>query len=161
MTQTSDTVVYRVATQDDETDILAVFEEVAPEIPVLLDTVKKKEMICTVIAECCEMSTKSWVAVSNDKVVGFALAQQRFTDGPIALPYIGVSTQARGRGIFATLMEKLKSNGVQLTASVLHTNSSAMVDRLTKKGFTKAGSDKQETKLQWNPPPIVEDPQIS
>jgi hypothetical protein len=36
MTQTSDTVDYRVASRDDETDILAVLEEVAPEIPVAL-----------------------------------------------------------------------------------------------------------------------------
>jgi hypothetical protein len=51
----------------------------------------------------------------------------------------------------AKRVTRLKANGVQLTASVLHTNSSAMVDRLTKKGFTKTGADKQETKLQWSP----------
>ena len=153
MAQTSDTVDYRVATRDDETDILAVLEEVAPEIPVLLDTQDKIDKICTVIVQC-RMSGKSWVVVSDDgKVVGFALAQQYFHEGPIALTYIGVSTSARRRGIFATLMEKLKANGVQLTASVLHGNHSAMADRLAKSGFTIVGSDDKETKLQWDPPP--------
>jgi hypothetical protein len=32
MTETSNTINYRVAVRDDETDILAVLEEVAPEI---------------------------------------------------------------------------------------------------------------------------------
>jgi hypothetical protein len=49
MAQTSDTIDYRVATQDDETEILAVLEEVAPEIPVLLDTQDNKDKICTII----------------------------------------------------------------------------------------------------------------
>jgi len=87
MAQTSDTVDYRVATLDDETDILAVLEEVAPEIPVLLDTQDRKGKICTIIVQC-RMSGKSWIAVSDDgKIVGFALAQQYFREGPIALPY--------------------------------------------------------------------------
>jgi hypothetical protein len=37
MTQTSNMVDYRVATGNDETDILAVLEEVAPEIPLSVD----------------------------------------------------------------------------------------------------------------------------
>jgi hypothetical protein len=153
MAQTSDTVDYRVATLDDDTVVLAVLEEVAPEIPVLLDTQDKKDKICTVIVQC-RQSGKSWVAVNGDgKVVGFALAQQYFREGPIALPYIGARTQARRRGIFTTLMERLKASGVPLTASVLHNNRSGMADRLAKIGFTKVGSDDKETKLQWDPPP--------
>jgi ribosomal protein S18 acetylase RimI-like enzyme len=153
MAQTSDTIDYRVATFDDETDIFAVLQEVAPEIPVLLDTQDKKDKIITVIVQC-RTSGKSWVAVSDDgKVVGFALAQQYFHDEPIALLYIGVSAHARRRGIFATLMEKLKADGVRLTASVLHGNRSAMADRLAKIGFMVVGCDEKETKLQWDPLP--------
>jgi hypothetical protein len=48
-------------------------------------------------------------------------------------------------------MEKLKTNGVLLTASVLHGNQSGMVDRLVKIGFTEMGSDDKETKLRWAP----------
>jgi ribosomal protein S18 acetylase RimI-like enzyme len=153
MTQTSDTIDYRVATFDDETDILDVLEEVAPEIPVLLDTKEKKDNICIVIVQC-RRSGKSWVAVRDDgKVVGFALAQQYFDGEPIDLPYIGVSTEARRRGIFTTLVEKLKANGVPLTATVLHNNRSAMADRLAKTGFTIVRSDEKETKLRWDPLP--------
>jgi hypothetical protein len=70
MTQVSDgneEVDYRRAGHDDETDILAVLKEVAPEIPVKLDTQDKLEKIQTVITEC-HGSGKSWVAVSASSI---------------------------------------------------------------------------------------------
>jgi hypothetical protein len=69
----------------------------------------------------------------------------------ISLRYIGVSKNSRGRGISSALVEKLKTNGVPLTASVLNGNQSGMVDRLVKIGFTKMGSDDKEAKLRWAP----------
>jgi hypothetical protein len=48
-------------------------------------------------------------------------------------------------------MEKMKANGVPLTAGVPHDNRSAMADRLVKIGFTKVGSDAKEAKLRWAP----------
>jgi hypothetical protein len=67
----------------------------------------------------------------------------------ISLRYVGVSADSRRRGIFAALVEKMKADGVPLTASVLHGNRSAMADRLVKSGFSKAGSDAKEAKLRW------------
>ena len=153
MTQTSDKVDYRVATRNDGTDILAVLEEVATEIPVSLDTPKSQQIIKIIINQCCD-SGNSWVATKADgTVVGFALAKALFGQKqPVSLRYIGVSPGSRGHGISKTLVEKLKANGVPLTASVLHTNKSGMADRLVKMGFAKAESDANETKLQWPPP---------
>jgi N-acetylglutamate synthase-like GNAT family acetyltransferase len=152
MTHTSNTVDYRVASRDDETDILAVLERVAPEIPVLLDTPQRQDAIRGIIVEC-RKSGKSWVAVNADgRVVGFVLARADFHEKQaISLRYIGVSGDSRRQGIFAALMEKLKSNGVPLSASVLHNNRSAMADRLVKIGFTKVETDTKETKLRWAP----------
>ena len=81
----------------------------------------------------------SWVAVDeNSKVVGFALARPDFhEDGAISLRYIGVSKNARQCGICSTFIEKLRTNNVPLTASVLHNNRSQMAERLVKKGFAK------------------------
>jgi N-acetylglutamate synthase-like GNAT family acetyltransferase len=152
MTQTSNTVNYRVATRDDETDILAVLEEVAPEIPVTLNTPENLLIIKGIIIEC-HQSGKSWIAVDEDsRVVGFVLARPDFHESDaISLRYIGVSMELRRRGIFTTLIEKMKANGVPLTASVLHDNSSGMADRLVEVGFTKIGSDAKEEKLRWAP----------
>ena len=69
----------------------------------------------------------------------------------ISVQYVGVSAESRRRGIFSTLMEKLKANGVPLLASVLHDNRSAMTDKLEKIGFTKTGSDAKQTTLLWSP----------
>jgi hypothetical protein len=154
-TQKSNTVAYRVASRDDETEILAVLEEVAPEIPVSLDTPEAKNIIKAIIVEC-RSSGKSWVAVDADaKVVGFVLARKDIHEQQaISLRYIGVNKNSRGRGIFYTLIEKLKANGVPLTASVLHGNQSGMVDHLVKIGFTNKGSDANETKLGWAAPVV-------
>ncbi|HEY7246573.1 MAG TPA: GNAT family N-acetyltransferase [Xanthobacteraceae bacterium] len=148
----ANTIDYRVATRDDETDILAVLEEVAPEIPVSLDTPEAKNIIKGIIIEC-RQSGKSWVAVdAAGTVVGFVLARKDIHEQQaISLRYIGVSGNSRRRGIFATLIEKMKANGTPLTASVLAGNKSGMVDRLVKTGFTKQGPDAKETKLRWTP----------
>jgi hypothetical protein len=44
---------FRIATEDDHTDILAVLEEVAPEVPVRLDGAERQEKIKAIIIECC------------------------------------------------------------------------------------------------------------
>jgi ribosomal protein S18 acetylase RimI-like enzyme len=152
VTETSNTVDYRVASRDDETEILAVLEEVASEIPASFDASDRLDPTTGIIRECCQ-SGKSWVAVdANDKVVGFVLARKDIHEQQaISLRYIGVSKNSRGRGIFYALMEKLKANGVRLTASVLHGNQSGMVDHLVKIGFTKVGADDKETKFRWAP----------
>jgi hypothetical protein len=120
MTQTSNPVAYRVASRNDETDKLAVLEEVAPEIPVLFDTLERQDAIRGIIIEC-HKSGQSLVAVdANGRVVGFALARADYHEGgAISLRYIGVSANSRRRGIFATFMKKLKAKGAPITTSVL------------------------------------------
>lgn len=150
-------LTYRAATANDATDILAILEEVAPEVPVLLDTPDRVDKIKTVIIQCYQ-SGESWVACdAAGEIVGFALAKpdvlERFhnRNHALSLPYIGVSKTSRKHGIFAVLMDKLKSKGVPLTASVLHGNQSGMADRLVKIGFTKGQVGSKETKFRWDP----------
>ena len=145
---------YRIATRSDETDVLAVLEEVAPEVPVSLEGAESQGKIQTLIRQG-HASGKSWVAVDeSDKVVGFALARPDAHEGKAAvyLNYVGVSAASRKQGVFAGLMQKLKAGGVAITADVLNGNKSTMVDRLTKIGFTQISADDQQTKLAWSPP---------
>jgi ribosomal protein S18 acetylase RimI-like enzyme len=157
MTQESNAkkIDYRLAVFDDETDILAVLEEVAPEIPVQLDGPERQSKIKTLIRER-RQSGKSWVAVDvNRRVVGFVLARPDVHDNQAAIymDYIGVRTDSRRRKIFSTLMEKMKANDVPLIANVLHDNHSSMVDNLKNVGFTEIGTefDAKQTKLVWSP----------
>ena len=143
---------YRVAGSHDETDMYEVIEQVAPEIPVLLDTEGRQKAMRGIIVEC-HKSGKSWVAVdTNGKVVGCVLARPDFhEDGALSLRYIGVSKDSRRHGISTALIEKLKTQGVPLTASVLRTNKSNMAARLAKNGFAEEGTTDAETKFRWAP----------
>ena len=156
MTQVSNEngIEYRLASRDDETDILAVLEEVSSEIPVRLDGAERQEKIRTEITQCHE-TRKSWVAVDADgKVVGFrVLARPDAHQGKAAIymPYAGVSAESRRRGIFSTLVEKLKANGVPVIANVLHDNRSGMEDILVKNGFTEIDCNAKQKKFLWSP----------
>lgn len=156
----TDTLTYRAANSDDATDIFAVLEGVASEIPVLLDTEERREIMELIVQECCD-SGDSLVAVEgNGTVVGFVLAKpdrlERFhkSNKALSLRYIGVSKDWRGQGVFGDLMEKSMAKGVPLNTSVLHTNQSAMADRLVKIGYEKVDSDDNETRLRWTPAPV-------
>jgi hypothetical protein len=71
----------RAATIDDGADILALMQEVAPEIPVNLDGNEEQKKIEIVILERCA-SGRSLVAVdSNGAVVGFVVARPDFDEG--------------------------------------------------------------------------------
>jgi hypothetical protein len=158
----TDTPEYRVASGDDAIGIFTVLQQVAPEIPLSLDTPELQETMQAIVAECCA-SGESLVALDADgTVVGFVLAKpdrlERFLhkNQALSLRYIGVNKSWRQHGIFAGLMEKAMAKGVPLTTSVLHTNQSAMADRLVKVGYEKVkSSDAKETRLRWAPTPAV------
>lgn len=153
MTEQLDTIDYRLAVEDDEFEILDLYKEVAPEIPVPLENPKTEDAMITEIVQC---RNQSWVAVDpNGKVVGFALARLDLHEknSATALKCIGVEESSRGCGISSNLINKLKAKGLPVTASVLHDNKSAMAERLLGAGFTEKESDYEgETKYQWNPP---------
>jgi hypothetical protein len=52
MTGTSDPINYRVAVQDDEPEIFALFKEVAPEIPIPLEVPGTEDRMITEIVQC-------------------------------------------------------------------------------------------------------------
>jgi hypothetical protein len=84
MTQTSNAIKYRIATSNDETDMY-VMEEVAPEIPVSLDTEDNQIIMRGIITEC-RGSGKSWVAIdANGVLVGCVLRDRAFMSPVLSL----------------------------------------------------------------------------
>jgi hypothetical protein len=138
------TYQYRLAIASDVSAIFAVLKEVAPEIPVFLNNPERQRKIFEQIYRCIDFG-EVWIALDRDnQVVGFLLAEpyrvERFPKGnqEIELPYGGVRPGPhRGKHIFPTLVKKVMSKGVPLTATVLHSNKSNMLSRLLKLGFTK------------------------
>jgi hypothetical protein len=80
---------------------------------VLLDTPENQDIIKGIIVEC-HQSGNSWVALDgNKRVVGFVLARPDFHDsGALSESYIGVTVDLRRRGIFVSLMQKMRTNCV-------------------------------------------------
>jgi hypothetical protein len=150
------TYEYRLATMDDADAILAVLEEVAPEIPLSLHLPGRKELVFERIK-----AGETWIALDhNHQIVGVLLAEpdklERFLNDvhTLELSYGDVKTGHRGQGIFATLVAKMKAKGVQLTVTVKHANASSMANRMAKLGFTKLGGPAlrpDEDRFRWTP----------
>jgi hypothetical protein len=148
---------YRGVVSSDADGIFAVLEEVAPEIPLRLDTPKAREAIFSRVVKCCR-SEGSCVAVDNaGRIVGFLLAEpdemERFhhNDQALHLPYGGVAKSMRKQGAFCRLIEMVMSYQVPLTATVKRTNQCGMGARLMKIGFTKITCNDQEEQFRWQP----------
>lgn len=159
MSDISDAVpafTYRAASLEDADGILTLLKEAAAEIPMSLDEPEQQGRLDIVTGKCC-LSGKSWIALdAAGTIVGVVLARQDTKDSKaIALLYIAVANASRSKGVFSSLMEKLKSKPTPLTATVLSGNQSVMAHRLVKKGFVKGDVSAKETKLRWDPPPAL------
>jgi hypothetical protein len=111
---------YRGVVSSDADGIFAVMEEVAPEIPLRLDTPEARKVIFNQVVQCCK-SEGSCVAVDNaGRIVGFLLAEpdelERFhhDNQALHLPYGGVAKSMRKQGAFCRLIEMVMSCQVPL-----------------------------------------------
>jgi ribosomal protein S18 acetylase RimI-like enzyme len=149
---------YRVAAPGDSEGIFDVLAEVAPEIPLLIDTRERRKAVSEIINECISTG-ESWVTTAGDEVVvGFCLAKpdemERFHHGNHALhlTYSGVSNSYRQQGIFRALIQQIKDRGTPLTAIVKAGNQCQMAARLQRMGFEMPAEHPQtEVHLKWQP----------
>jgi GNAT superfamily N-acetyltransferase len=148
-----DEPTYRPATLGDAVGIYAVLEEVADEIPVLIDTLRRQEALYALVRNCAR-SGESWVAVeAPDRIVGFLLVEQNETRRHWAehevrdMRYAGVARSHRGRGIFTGLVNRALERMVPLTVMVNAANRCEMPRRLATLGFHRDG----EHRFLWEP----------
>jgi N-acetylglutamate synthase-like GNAT family acetyltransferase len=146
-------VAYRQARLDDAADIHALLLGLAPEIPILVETLEREEALYTLTRNCVR-SGESWVAVDEESglIVGFVLvepAQQGrhyAEEEVLELHHAGVVMEHRGGGIFHNLIAKILARMVPLTAIVPAQNRSDIAARLERLGFRRSGST-----LRWDP----------
>jgi hypothetical protein len=142
---------YRRATKDDRSAIFVLLEKVAPEIPLLLDSLEQKNAAGKIVGSCCD-SGETWVALDRENnITGFLLAEH-YGEG-LHLPYAGVTKSHRGQEIFPTLMGKMKANGVPLRTSIAHSKPerSKIINFLLKRGFICLGPSGTEDQFDWDP----------
>ena len=148
----------RVAAADDAEGIFRVLAEVAPEIPLLIDTSERRESVSRIIDKCVATG-ESWVATGGRGVVaGFILAEpdemERFhhDNQALHLRYAGVSNAYRRQGIFRALIQQVMKRGVPLTAIVKAANQCQMAALLQRVGFQRWSGDAQiEEHFRWQP----------
>jgi ribosomal protein S18 acetylase RimI-like enzyme len=148
----------RVAAPDDAAGVFRVLTEVAPEIPLLIDTRERRKGISGIIDKCIAAG-ESWVATNGGGVVaGFILVEpdemERFQhdNQALHLRYAGVSNTCRRQGIFRALILPVMKRSVPLTATVKAANQCQMAALLQRVGFQRWSGDPQiEEHFRWQP----------
>ncbi len=150
----------RVAARGDAAGIFTVLAEVAPEIPLLMDTSERRESVSRIIDKCISTG-ESWVTTDGGGVVaGFILVEpdemERFqrNNAALHLAYAGVVKTQRKHGIFRALLQCVMNRGVPLTATVKFANQSAMAERLSRIGFRQTSVDSSREEYTFICQPI-------
>lgn len=149
----------RLATTDDAAGIFRVLEEVASEIPLLIDTSERRKAVSKII-DICIATGDSWVATGSRGVLaGFILAKpdkmerSLWNNAALNLNYVGVAKTERKHGIFRALLQCVMNRDVPLTATVKFANQSGMGERLSRIGFSQTSVDpsREEYTFIWQP----------
>ena len=131
--------------------------EVAPEIPLLLDTNQRREAVSKIVCSCIATG-ESWIATDGGgAIAGFILVEpdemERFqrNNHALHLRYAGVANTYRQQGIFRALVQQVMKRSVPLTATVKAANQCQMAARLTQIGFQTCRTTSDEQQLIWKP----------
>ena len=150
-------ITYRQARVEDAADIHALLLALAPEIPLLVDTLEREEALYALI-RACGRSGESWIALDErERIIGFVLVDPELLERHYAeheileLRYAGVAPEHRGHGIFGILVAKVLARMVPVTAIVPPQNRSNMAVRLESFGFRQTGSPGGQRVLRWEP----------
>jgi len=146
-------IAYRPARLEDAAEIHALLLRLAPEIPLLVDTLEREEALYALTRNCAR-SGESWVAVDDaQRIVGFVLIEPNLLGRHYAehetldLCHIGVAQEFHDETILATLIGRVQDRKVPMTASVPPQNRLGIARRLEQLGFRPSG----ETRLRWEP----------
>lgn len=150
-------ITHRPATLDDAAEIHALLLRLAPEIPLLVDTLEREEALYALVRNGAR-SGESWVACGEaGRIIGFVLVEpnqlgRHYAEQEVLeLRYAGVAPEHRNQGIFARLIERLLARMLPVTTRVGAQNRSAVAARLEKRGFRQTGSPAGEQLLRWDP----------
>jgi ribosomal protein S18 acetylase RimI-like enzyme len=150
-------IAYRLARVEDAPEIHTLLLRLAPEIPLLVDTLEREEALYALIRNCGRVG-ESWVALdAQERIVGFVLVDPEVLERHYAeheifdLRYAGVAPEHRGRGILRALIARVQARLVPITIIVPPHNRFDTAARLEKFGFRETGSAGGERIFRWEP----------
>ena len=150
-------ILYRQARVEDAPDIHELLLRLAPEIPLLVDTLEREEALYALIRNCGRVG-ESWVALDEEEhIIGFVLVDPEVLERHYAeheildLRYAGIAPEHRGKGIFHALIARVQARLVPVTVIVPTHNRFSVAARLEKFGFRQTGSTGGEHVFRWEP----------
>lgn len=150
-------IAYRRAGLDDAAEIHALLLRLAPEIPLLADTLEREEALYAQVRHCAR-SGESWVACdAAGAILGFVLVEpnqfgRHYAENEVLdLRYAGVAPEYRCRGIFTQLIAMLLARMLPVAARVGAQNRSGVAERLERLGFRPAATPGGERHFRWQP----------
>ena len=150
-------IAYRPAALEDAGEIHDLLLRLAPEIPLLADTLEREEALYALTRQCAR-SGDSWVAVDEpNRIVGFVLVElsphgRHYAEHEVLeLRYAGVAPEHRNRGVFGELLGKILARLLPVAVTVGAQNRSGVLHLLEKRGFRGVASPGGEHQLHWDP----------
>ena len=150
-------ILCREARLDDAAEIHTLLLKLAPEIPLLVDTLEREEALYALTRNCAR-SGESWVGIDQTgRIVGFLLVApneraRHYAEAEVLdLCYAGVAPEHRNRGIFTALLGKVLARMMPVTTSVSPQNRSAMARLLDHLGFRPVDAPGGEQRFRWEP----------
>jgi ribosomal protein S18 acetylase RimI-like enzyme len=147
-----------LAAPSDAAGIVRVLTEVAPEIPLLIDTKEQQEAVSKIIDKCIAEGGSCVAMDAGGVVAGFVLVEQDekerfyYNNQALHLRYVGVSKTCRRQGIFRALIQQVMKRSVPLTATVKAGNQCQMGALLRRVGFQRWSGDPQiQEHFRWQP----------
>ncbi len=157
MAEITSGITYRQATLADAGEIHDLLLRVAPEIPVLADTLEREEKLYA-LTRTCARSGESWVACGPDgRIVGFALVElaehgRHYAEHEVLeLHHAGVAPEHRKQGVFTGLIRHIQARMLPITASVNGQNRADAARQFAKHGFRDSGTAGGELGMRWQP----------
>jgi hypothetical protein len=150
-------VSYRPAQLADAGEIHALLLRLAPEIPLLVDTLEREEALYARVRNCTR-SGESWAACDEaGRIIGFVLAERaehgrHYAEHEVLeLHYAAAAAAYRKGEVLAQLIVRLLDRMVPIVAVVSPHNRSGLGESLKRLDFRPADAAGGEHRYRWQP----------
>jgi N-acetylglutamate synthase-like GNAT family acetyltransferase len=150
-------ISYRQARLDDAGEIHALLLRLAPEIPLLVDTLEREEALYALVRNCARSGESLVACDAAGRIVGFVLVEpnllgRHYAENEVLdLRHAGVVPECRNAGVFTGLIGQLLARMLPVATRVGIQNRSHAAERLERLGFRRTDAAGGEHRLLWQP----------
>jgi predicted N-acetyltransferase YhbS len=147
---------YRAAQIGDASDIHTLLLAMAADIPLAVETLEQEEALYAALRKLLGFG-ESWVAVEDDRIVGFVLVENVQTgrhwgeNETLDLRYAATDPAHRDGDALDALLQKVIERRAPIATSVKDANRTGLAARLEKLGFRQTETRTGETHFRRDP----------